>query len=274
MCDITVFNDTLSVMSEIPFRNAFAAMLESAPKAYGKNYGNNFSVQGSVGITNMTSLESLVLNTQDALAFFTQCGAHDRATLVLAIDETTVPIDFLWTASGHNTLRHETRQWSVVVSGNFLLFVNVIGQAADFINISLDVALDINWNWTESTVDGPLSNTWPRESLTILTQRINSHLRQHLGTLRPLLQRGIIDMGCTIGLFEPQVPVENQYTLPCDPCDKCCNCWVQQICSNGCDGCAALVCMDDSLMTSMTVLATIFLIGAFVVGYLVFLLHR
>lgn len=260
MCD-DVFTDTIAIINSTNFKNDFNAILSSSPQAYGVAYGNNFSVQGSFGITR-TELNELPFGTP--IAQFTKCGSQDRATLVVPLLLTSVPIEVSWKASGASYLVNTNEQWTLDVDGELLVTVNVSNRKADFPTISLDANININWGQNGPT--GPLSNSWPRESLINLSQRINNHVRASLTTLKNRLQAPSKSI-CDFPPFVPQTPSMGAYTNPCDPCDDCCNCWVQQKCNGVCSSCEALTCASDSLLSSITVLVCIFLIVSFVVGY-------
>ena len=188
--------------------------------------------------------------------------------------ETPIAIDFYWTASAgaqasgpSSVLRHEVRPWTLLVSGIFFMSVNVSGGVADFPTLAVDARIMMNWNWNDDPPSGPLSNSWPRESLSILRKRINNHISDSLGQLRNELQSQRETIDCSFPPFVPQVPVNGLYTQPCDPCDTCCNCWAQQTCSGPCENCAAVICNADPMWNSIALLVCIFLIGAFAIGY-------
>lgn len=249
-CTVADFNSILfDLQNEWP--SVWA--LQQWPRRAGLSFGSCWGICGSLGLTDVVGPESLVPNIAAATVAFSDCTASAVATITVPLTAVASTFFVQGRATGLNTLWPSTSEAFTMtgpVSGLVLLTVPLVGQIANYVDLSVDIILYANitssWPDTSSVLynavpTGSLAQTWATDLNSTVKTSVSGALHKRLQARGSLLACTIpnpTDQTCTSSTSMPGAA--------CAPCDTCCKCLIQQRCDGSCSSCACVGCREWS----------------------------
>jgi hypothetical protein len=280
-CSITDFTWLVSAIST-SWNNQWAPLIANGPTKAGLSWGPCYTSCGSLGITDISGLESIILDDPGANMTISTCTLQDYLVLVIPMVQTTVFVDLQVRASSTVGLYPTNPIGSQFINGapaslsGFLLVSVPISQFGVLETSRLDVDFSIYASWATPTSWPDTSNvlynsvpwasilnTWSSQFVQYLRSKVRVPFRNTLQMPNRLL-------GCRVPLDSTQTctTATTMPNGPCGPCDTCCKCLVEQRCDGDCADCACVNCEGAYAWSSIGAIF-LFLVVLFIVAWAV-----